>query len=157
MPKQAINIKTFEGMVGSVDAHDAPAGSAVFAENIDNIQQQGLFTPLPKDLALTGATQYATCDLVTPFSDGSIGVIYDQDNSKLRAITLDTGFASASASDPITRARTGGFDTAISDGEAAHVGLGGGESTPPVWVGEIFHGQFGVSATSGIKFKDADI
>jgi len=160
MPKQAINIKTFEGMVGSVDAHDAPAGSAVFAENIDNIQQQGLFTPLPKDLALTGATQYATCDLVTPFSDGSIGVIYDQDASNVKAITLDTG--SDAASDSTTRARTGGFDTAISDGEAAHVGLGAGQSTPPVWVGEIFHGQFNDPAfdppsPSEIQFQDAEI
>jgi hypothetical protein len=155
MPKETINIKTFNGMIGSVDAHDAPAGSAVFAENIDNIQQQGLFTPLPKDQALSGVSQDATCDLVTPFSDGSVGVIYDQDDTTVKVISLDTG--SVADADSVTRARTGGFDTAISDGEAAHVGLGGGQSTPPVWVGEIFHGQFGGSAPSGVRFEGAEI
>jgi len=155
MPKQAINIKTFEGMVGSVDAHDAPAGSAVFAENIDNIQQQGLFTPLPEDQPLSGATQYATCDLVTPFSDGSLGVIYDQDASNVRVISLDTGTDAGSASP--SRIRYGNFDTAISDGESAHVGLGAHASANPTWVGEIFHGQFSGAAPSGIQFEDAEI
>lgn len=153
MPKDSINIKTFEGMVGSVDAHDAPAGSAVFAENIDNIQQQGLFTPLPKDQALTGAAQYATCDLVTPFSDGSLGVMYDQDNNVVRVISLDTGTTSANAS----YTRYGNFDTAISDGESAHVGLGADENAKPVWVGGVFHGQFSAPAPSGIQFEDAEI
>ena len=155
MPKQAINIKTFEGMVGSVDAHDAPAGSAVFAENIDNIQQQGLFTPLPEDQPLSGGQQYATCDLVTPFSDGSLGVIYDQDASNVRVISLDTGTDAGSASP--SRIRYGNFDTAISDGESAHVGLGAHASANPTWVGEIFHGQFSGAAPSGIQFEDAEI
>ena len=155
MPKQAINIKTFEGMVGSVDAHDAPAGSAVFAENIDNIQQQGLFTPLPEDQPLSGGQQYATCDLVTPFSDGSFGVIYDQDASSVRVISLDTGTDAGLASP--SRTRYGNFDTAISDGESAHVGLGAHASANPTWVGEIFHGQFSGAAPSGIQFEDAEI
>ena len=155
MPKQAINIKTFEGMVGSADAHDAPAGSAVFAENIDNVQQQGLFTPLPEDQPLSGAAQYATCDLVTPFSDGSLGVIYDQDASNVRVISLDTGATAGIASS--SRTRYGNFDTTISDGESAHVGLGAHQNAKPVWVGEIFHGQFSGAAPSGIQFEDAEI
>jgi len=153
MPKQAINIKTFEGMVGSVDAHDAPAGSAVFAENIDNIQQQGLFTPLPKDVSLGIGTHVANCDLVTPFSDGSLGVAYHQTNNNVVVISLDSGTQAGS----VSKTRYGGLDTAISDGEAAHVGLGADPNAKPVWVGEIFHGQFGVSATTGIKFEDAEI
>lgn len=153
MPKETINIKTFNGMIGSVDAHDAPAGSAVFAENIDNIQQQGLFTPLPKDVSLGAGTHIANCDLVTPFSDGSLGVVYDQSNNNVAVIGLDSGTQTAS----VSKTRYGGLDTAISDGEAAHVGLGADQNANPVWVGEIFHGQFSGSAPSNIQFEDAEI
>jgi len=154
MPKQALNIKTFQGMIGSTDAHDAPEGSAVFAENIDNIQEQGLFVPLPKDLALTGADQYANADLITPLQDGSKGVQYDQANSAVRVINTNTG---ETVADDNSYIRYGLFDTAVSDGEAAHVGLGNGPNSKPRWVGNINHEQFGGAAPSTIQFEDAEI
>lgn len=157
MPKEAIHIRDFRGIVGSVDAHDAPLGSAVYAENLDTVLQQGLFTPLPLDTVI-GATTYGKCDGVALYDSGDVGVLVDRSASDtaptIRVVTTSSmaniTSAATAASGRLDR------DTMASDGESVHVGLGASSTAKPKWVGEIFHGQFG-GAAPGTSIVDAEI
>lgn len=152
--KESVEIREFAGILGSADAHDIPPGAAAYAENLDMVQQRGLFTPLPGDTVI-GATAYGKCDKVTPYDDGSVAVLVDRSSSDtsptLRVVTISNMSNVTNAT--VTRSE---YDTAASDGESVRVGLGATSSAKPKWVGTIFHQQFGAGST-GTQILDAEI
>jgi hypothetical protein len=147
--KEAIKIARFEGMVGSADAHDLGPGAASLAENIDMIQQKGLFTPLPADSAI-GSNSFGNCQKLQPFDDGSIATLVDRNTNTLRVVSIET-----MANVTSTAVTPGDDDCAASDGESVHVGLGGASGTAPKWVGTIFHEQFGSATAATNQIHDA--
>jgi hypothetical protein len=149
MPKESIDITRFEGMVGSADAHDLGPGAAALAENIDMVQQQGLFAPLPADSAI-GSTSFGECQQLQQFDNGTIATLVDRDTNTLRIVAIDT--MASVASSAVTPGTT---DCAASDGESVHVGLGGASGTAPKWVGTIFHEQFGSATADTNQIHDA--
>lgn len=132
-------------------------GAAVYAENIDNVQQQGLFAPLPQDTAI-GATAYGKCDQVMIYDDGTRAVLVDRSASDtaptIRVVTVANMSLITSAA-PGAGSRAS-YDTLASDGESVHIGMGATSTAKPKWVGTVFHGQFG-GAAPGTSILDAEV
>lgn len=161
MPKEVFDIRDFRGMVGSMDARDLPLGTAAYAENIDNIQQQGLFSGLPWDDQV-GTSIYGKCQKVTPYDSGDVAVLVDRSASSDTQPTIRVVNISNMSQITYLDAGVGGRyerDCGASDGESVHVGMGASSTSKPKWVGNIFHGQFGGGApgTTSISIVDAEI
>lgn len=164
MPKETIDIRAFGGIVGSADPHDLGEGVAAHAENIDFVQQQGLFAPLPDDDAWgAGGFYFGRCDKVTVFDNGERAVIVDRrtpgsDSSPtVRVLSLASTMSQLDSA-AVTRSS---WDCAVGDGETVHVGLGPDANAKPKWAGYVFHKQFTnkayEEATTGLDIYDAEI
>lgn len=141
MPKQSIIFTRFEGVVGAADAHDLPVGTAAYAENLDPVTEAGLFAALPAD-SESGSNIGILSDVAvsTDFygNTGSVLMVDQGDSNKIK-LYVASGASFTYTSGANTRT---GPDTAVSDGEAMHVGMGAGGSANPKWVGNIQHTQF---------------
>jgi hypothetical protein len=149
MPKEAVNITSYEGVHGVVDSADLAPGMAYYAENIDMVNRLGHFVGLNRDLAyslLSGSIDGPSCAL----GDGAQRVVV-YNNATLYLETYTESDAAGSVSQTYVApsglsvsctcdATTGA--TLAPMGDAVYVGRGPNASYPPMWVGYLYFNQW---------------
>lgn len=143
-----VDIAFFNGMVGSVDERDLPAGTAVYARNIDMATYAGLFRGLPEDVPSAIDTNG---QVFTKFQDGTHAAYFDEiaSGGEVRVLSgLASGGNPFIATTPRVAApsQANGQRSGASDGDAVHMGLGASEAARPMWCGSLYHEQFNESA-----------
>lgn len=143
MPRNDIQIKTFGGMVGSIEERDVPPNIAIFAKNLDMITEAGALVPLPADTdtgANAGGAWFAAME------DGNT-IIYNSGGSAYK-ITGLTGSPAVALVGTLTGYSSDGLESGVSDGEAVHIGMGSNSTNKPQWIGNIYMDQFANSGDS---------
>lgn len=144
-------------MIGIADEHDLPPGAAIFSKNLDVATQDGAFAPLPTDdpQSLTVTAQW-----MTQLEDGET-IIYSNGDTVYKIVDLSTSPVVSSVG-TVAGWVSGGNTHGVSDGEAAHIGMGSDEDNPSQWVGNIYNTQFESSGNDrtvpvGLVMEDAQL
>lgn len=137
MPKEHLEIRDFKGVYGSADARDLTPGFAAYAEDLDPVNKEGVFTGLPADTD-TGASGIRA-HVLCPFEDGTkVAMVRDTTGSGNYSVSYlsNVGTGGISLND-VSSITAGSRQSVVSEGAYVHIGCGNVAGTPPKWLGNI--------------------